>query len=194
MSGPLDGRLSGVERRNVARVKVPTIIVTGPVGVGKSTVAEVMGYLLLAANVPHANVDFDQLRACYPRPADDDRWGTRLGLANLAAMWLNYQRSGARRLIVAAVVESRAELEGYRDAIPDADIRIVRLRATRETLEARVRQRGPWRDLEWHLNRTVELAAHMDAQPVEDMLVETEDRDPTTIARDILDRAGWLST
>ena len=30
-------------------MNVPTIIVTGPVGVGKSTVAEAMGYQLIAA-------------------------------------------------------------------------------------------------------------------------------------------------
>ena len=52
-------------------MKVPTIIVTGPVGVGKTTVANEMGMLLLGAKVPHATVDFDQLTACYPRPADD---------------------------------------------------------------------------------------------------------------------------
>ena len=89
------------ERRNVPLVNVPTIIVTGPVGVGKTTVAEEMGMLLLAAKVPHATVDFDQLTACYPRPADDDRWGTKLGLMNLAALWKNYERSGARRLLLA---------------------------------------------------------------------------------------------
>ena len=66
-------------------MNVPTIIVTGPVGVGKTTVAQEMGLLLLDAKVPHANVDFDQLTACYPRPTDDDRWGTKLGLANRRA-------------------------------------------------------------------------------------------------------------
>jgi deoxyadenosine/deoxycytidine kinase len=38
------------------------------------------------------------------------------------------------------------------------------------------------------------VADEMDAHPVEDMLVDTEDRDPPTIARDILLRAGWLPT
>jgi len=109
-------------------VKVPTIIVTGPVGVGKSTVAEAMGYLLLAAKVPHANVDFDQLTAG-PRTADDDVWGTKLGLSNLAAIWKNYQLAGARRLIIARVIESRSELDGFRHAVPGADIVLVRLRA-----------------------------------------------------------------
>lgn len=67
------------ERRNVRLVNVPTIIVTGPVGVGKTTVAEEeeMGMLVLDAKVPHATVDFDQLTASYPRLVNDDRWGTK---------------------------------------------------------------------------------------------------------------------
>jgi len=172
-------------------VNVPTIIVTGPVGVGKSTVAEAMGYLLLAAKIPHANVDFDQLTAG-PRTADDDVWGTKLGLSNLAAIWKNYQLAGARRLIIARVIESRWELDGFRQAVPGADIVLVRLRAAPETLQARVRRRGPWRDMEWHLKRSVELGAQMDAQPFEDVLIETDDRDVTAVAREVLHRAGWL--
>ena len=170
---------------------VPTIIVTGPVGVGKTTVAEAMGYQLLAVKVPHANVDFDQLTAG-PRTADDDVWGTKLGLSNLAAIWKNYQHAGARRLIIARVIESRSELDGFRNAVPGADIVVVRLRAAPGTLQARVRQRGPWRDMAWHLKRSVELGAQLDAQPFEDVLVETDDRDVTTVAREVLQRAGWL--
>lgn len=172
---------------------MPTIIVTGPVGVGKTTVAGEMGYLLLAAKVPNATVDFDQLTACYPRPADDDGWGTKLGLMNLAALWKNYHVSGARRLVIARVIESRSELDGFREAVPGADILVVRLRAAPATLQARVRQRGQGIGLEWHLGRAVELAAQLDAKPVEDMLIETDGRDPTTIGRDILGRVGWLS-
>jgi adenylylsulfate kinase len=174
-------------------VSVPTIIVTGPVGVGKTTVAGEMGLLLLDAKVPHANVDFDQLTACYPRPADDDRWGTKLGLMNLSALWKNYERSGARRLLIARVLESRSELDGFREAIPGAEIQVVRLRAALKTLQSRVRQRGPGRGMEWHLNRAVELAPLMDAQHVEDVLVETDGRDAGSIARDILIGVGWLT-
>lgn len=181
------------ERGTVPPVNVPTIIVTGPVGVGKATVADEMGYALRDAKVPHATIDLDRLRAGYPRQADDDRWGTKLGLTNLAAVWNNCRAAGARRLLIACVVEKRSELDGFREAVPGADILLVRLRATPETLQARVRRRGHGTGMEWDLNRAVELAALMDAQPVEDMLVETEGRDPTTIAHDILRRAGWIS-
>jgi len=174
-------------------VNVPTIIVTGPVGVGKTTVAQEMGLLLLEAKVPHATVDFDQLSACYPRPPDDDRWGTKLALMNLAALWKNYEQSGARRLLIARVLEARSELDGFRTAVPGADIFVVRLRAAAETLQSRVRRRGPGRGMEWHLHRAVELAPLMDAQHIEDLLVETDGRDAISIARDILLRVGWLT-
>ena len=174
-------------------MSVPTILVTGPVGVGKSTVAEAMGYLLLAEKVAHGNVDFDQLTACYPRPVDDDVWGTNLGLANLTAIWRNYERAGARRLIIDRVIESRSELDGFRRAVPGADIVIVRLRATPETLRARVRQRARGISIEWQLDRAVELAAQMDKDPFEDFLIETDERDPLTIASEILHRVGWSS-
>jgi ribose 1,5-bisphosphokinase PhnN len=173
-------------------VIVPTIVVTGPVGVGKTTVVGEMGLLLRDATVAHAMVDFDHLTACYPRPADDDRWGTKLGLMNLAALWKNYEQSGARRLLIARVIESRSELDGFRGAVPGADIVVARLRAAPETLQARVRQRGPGRAMEWHLNRALALAPLMDAQRVEDLLIETDGRDATSIARDILLRVGWL--
>lgn len=171
---------------------VPTIVITGPVGVGKTTVAGEMGLLLRDAKIAHATVDFDQLSECYPRPVDDDRWGTKLGLMNLAALWKNYERSGARRLVIARVLESRSELDGFREVVPGAEIQVVRLRAAPETLQSRVRRRGPGRGMKWHLNRAIELAPLMDAQQIEDVLVETDGRDAAGIARDILIRVGWL--
>lgn len=47
--------------------------------------------------------------------------------------------------------------------------------------------------MEWHLNRAVELAPLMDAEQVEDLLVETDGRSAVDIARDILMRIGWLT-
>jgi len=91
------------------------------------------------------------------------------------------------------VIESRSELEGFREAIPGADLLLVRLRAKPETLRTRIRQRGPGGGMEWHLKRAIELAPLMDARRVEDLLVETDGRDPMNIARDILLRLGWLT-
>ena len=173
-------------------VRVPTILVTGPVGVGKSTLIEAMGRLLRDADVAHATVDFDQLTACYPRLPDDDGWGTDLGLTNLASLWRNYAARGPDRLLLARVIEDRKELDGYRAAVPGAEITVVRLRASPATLQERVRRRGEGRGMEWHLNRAVELAPLMDAQHVEDFVIETEARTPGELALEVLRRVGWL--
>lgn len=153
-----------------------------------------MSRLLREANLSHATVDFDQLTASFPRSPADDMWGTQLGLANLASIWRNYQAAGAGRLLIARVLEARSELEGFRTAVPGAEITVVRLRAPLSALHARLRQRGGSEDgLKWHLDRAVVLAPQMDESRVEDVLVETEERDPTELAREILLKLDWLT-
>lgn len=173
-------------------MRVPTILVTGPVGVGKTTLIDAMSGLLRDARVRHATVDFDQMTACYPRSPHDDVWGTNLGLANLAALWRNYSALGADRLLLARVIENRRQLDGFRHAVPGAEIVVVRLRASPRTLQERVRHRGEARGIEWHLDRAVELAPLMDEQRVEDFVVETEGRQPVELARETLRRVDWL--
>jgi putative protein kinase ArgK-like GTPase of G3E family len=63
----------------------PFLIVTGPMGVGKSTVAEAVSDALRTAGVPHALVDLDAFTGCYPPPPDDP-YRQRLALRNLAAV------------------------------------------------------------------------------------------------------------
>lgn len=171
-------------------VTIPLLIVTGPVGAGKTAVAGEMSRLLEAVGVPHALVDLDALRECYPRAADDP-FNTALALRNLAAVWANYWDAGARRLIVAGVIESRAELEGYRAAVPGADIAVVRLRAPVPVLQQRVAARETGSGLRWHLARAAELATQMDRDAVEDILIEAGEATPVELARRILALASW---
>ena len=169
---------------------VPTLLITGPVGVGKTTVAGEAANLLGEAGVPHAFVDVDALRWCYPSPPGD-RFRTGIALRNLAAVWATFREEGIGRLILAAVVEDRAELAGYARAVPGAAITIVRLRAPVATLAAQVARRETGGGLDWHLARAAELAAQMDRDRVEDLLIETAERPAAAIAREILLRAGW---
>ena len=168
------------------------IIVTGPVGVGKTTVTGEMGAMLSEAGVPHATVDFDELTRSV-RDRDDD-WGNRLGLANLKAVWRNYRRAGAGRLIVARVIESRRDIAGFRAAIPGADITVVRLRAPVRTLQARVRRRGAAGgiDVGWHVARAAVLGPLLERQGPADVVVETDGRRRDAVAKEILVRVGWI--
>lgn len=55
-----------------------------------------------------------------------------------------------------------------------------------------VLQRGLGLGTEWHLNRAPELARVMDDAKVEDLLVDTDTRSVTEVARQILTQVGWL--
>jgi deoxyadenosine/deoxycytidine kinase len=82
---------------------VPVLIITGPVGVGKTTVALEVNELLRARGVLHAVVDLDSLAWVYPTPPGDP-YNNGLAFRNLAAVWANYAAAGAQRLVLARVV------------------------------------------------------------------------------------------
>lgn len=170
---------------------VPVMVLTGPVGVGKTTVAVAISELLDGVGMAHAMVDADQLRWCYPAPAHDP-FRTALGLRNLAAVWANYWAEGAERLILADVVEHRADVAGYREAIPGAVILVVRLRASLPTIERRLAGRETGAGLEWHVQRAAELATLMEHNRVGDVLIDTEEKSAAVIAREAVACARWL--
>src|SRR6476646_9788147 len=100
---------------------IPALLITGPVGVGKTTVSFEVSDLLKAVPVAHALVDVDSLRWCYPAPSGD-RFNVALAMRNLTAVWANFRAAGAERLILADVLEAREDLDHYRAAVPGAAI------------------------------------------------------------------------
>lgn len=171
---------------------VPVLLITGPVGVGKTSVGAEVSELLGRAAIPHAFVDMDHLRWCPPAPPAD-RFNVALGLRNLAAVWANYRAVGARRLVIADVLEAREALASFEAAVPGAAIQVVRLRASVGTLTGRVRQRETGENLDWYLHRTAELAAQMERDRLEDLVIDTDGRGVVEVARAILDHYGWLA-
>ena len=171
---------------------VPMLVITGPPGVGKTAVAAAISDELEGAGMPHAMVDADQLRWCYPALAND-RFRVALGLRNLAAVWANYRQERAERLVLADIVERRADVEGYRQVIPGAAITVVRLEATLPTIERRLRGRESGASLVWHLRRAAELASLMERNHVGDLLIATDERAVQGIARETLARTHWLT-
>jgi len=169
---------------------VPVLIITGPPGVGKTTVAAEVSELLDSAGVAHAYVDIDSLRWCYPRPPGD-RFRNTLAMKNLAAVWVNFQAAGAGRLVLADVVEARDDLERYRIAVPGAEIVVVRLQASLRALEHRLAQREVGSGLERHLRRAAELVALMEQKRVADITIDTDNKPVTAVARAVLVQSGW---
>lgn len=178
---------------SVVQPNIPVLLITGPVGVGKTTVASELSELLSKAGVPHGLIDMDWLRECHPSRVGDP-FHTALGMKNLAAVSANFRVEGAKRLIVVDILEARDDLKHYLAAIPGAAIVVVRLQASVPTLISRVERRQVWSGLEWHRHRAAELAAQMERDRVEDILVDTEGKSPITVAQEILTQSRWVTT
>ena len=85
---------------------VPTILITGPVGSGKTTVAIEASAQLEAARIAHALVDTDELDRIFPAPPDDAH-KTVLTERNPRIVWENLRAAaGAPRLILTMVALS----------------------------------------------------------------------------------------
>ena len=168
----------------------PVLLVTGPVGAGKTSVAETIGDELERRGLPHATVDVDWLCQCDPAPSDDP-YNHRLGVRNLGAIWPNFAAAGATHLVLARVVESMDEIADYEAVLPGARITVCRLRARIETLHARLhgRDRGDW--LAWMLARSVELSEILERNDVGHAVVDVDDLDVDAAAREVLRVTGW---
>lgn len=168
------------------------LLVTGAVGAGKTSVGRATGGILLAHGIPGAFVDLDAIAEAWPRPADDP-FGSRLALQNLQAMWRNFQAAGARRLVLAGVIESAGDRAAHAHALDSAPLVVCRLVAPVPVLQERLRRRepaGPSRD--WHVDRAAELTTILDSADVADFTVDNDFGEPDEIARIVLAKAGWL--
>jgi hypothetical protein len=167
---------------------VPTIFITGPVGVGKTVVASDVSWLAEAAGIPHGGLDIDGVTWMHPEPPQ------ALVFENVRAVWDSYQRAGATHLILARVISSRDELDVLRSAVPGADITVFRLRADLDTLLARVAERergGPGQAI--HSRQAEQLFHQMEEARVEDHLIETSARPAYEVAAEIFNLSGWAA-
>jgi DNA polymerase III delta prime subunit len=172
-------------------LSVPTLLITGPVGVGKTSTAAAVSGLLSQQGDRHACVDLPQISRAFPE-REDDPWNEQLAHRNLASLWQNFSAIGVERLVVTRVLETRSLLRRIEDAVPGAQVVVVRLRAPLEVVQARIRARE--RDHpEWSLATTEYLVRAMDARPVEDYLIDNSCSSIDETAREVLSAVGWLA-
>lgn len=170
---------------------IPIVIISGPVGVGKSVVGGEVAEVLERNKTPHTFIDFDQIRYTYPRPADDP-WGNRLGLENLTAIWRNCSRSGSLNLIISYVVEDTSFIDMLMESIPEGNVSTIQLSAELETLKTRLSGREIGSKLNWHINRAGELATSLaDESTPSNYRINTDNRTVTDIAEEIVNNIKW---
>jgi energy-coupling factor transporter ATP-binding protein EcfA2 len=162
------------------------IVITGPVGAGKSTSMQALAELLAQRGEKVAAVDLDSLRTMWPE-SPDDPFNARLGLTNLSAIWPHFAERGARWLLLTDAVEQPKQRKVYEEAIPGAATIIVRLNVPLDRVHQRLRRRETGGSLEWHLHRSRELQQMMTERGVGDITVTVDDHGPEQVAALMLD-------
>lgn len=117
------------------------LLISGPAGVGKSTIGFQLYLRYLNDGRTAGYVDLDQIGFVRPGP-DDDPGRHRLKAGNLAAMWRTYHAAGARHLVATGPLESDQALQAYVRALPAARVTAVRLQAGPAELTRRIMSRG----------------------------------------------------
>lgn len=171
---------------------VPTLLLTGPVGVGKTSVLYEASEILTSRGVHHSAIDVDAITQVHPRPAHD-RFGQALALRCLRALWDEHRAEGAERLLLARVVESWDGVAGFAEAVPGAAIIVVRLQAQPHELGRRVARREIGSALAWHVARARELAISLENAGVDHVRIPTDGRDVPSIAAQMLAAVGWTA-
>lgn len=170
--------------------RVPLLILSGPVGVGKTTLGQEINTILNEHGVAHSFVDLDMLAETYPRPARD-RFNKKLALRNLRDVWKNCAAVGSRNIVIPRVVEVQNDVDDICRAVPGSSPVICQLRASDETLKQRVRKRETGSGLAWHEARSLELARLLRDTAPRDFDIDTENRPPIDIAKEVVSLVEW---
>lgn len=176
------------------------LLITGPAGVGKSTLSWELSAQLAQAKVAHAVVESDELDRVFPKPGREELDRIVPGTADvsslsLAAIWSVYRTLGHSRLIMSGVMmHHRYDRRWILAAIPDAEITVVRLRASETALLERLAQREIGAGAEAQAERSLHQARRMVAEDTDGLIVvPTDGRRPPELAEDVLTTIGWLS-
>ncbi|MEU3169618.1 hypothetical protein [Streptosporangium sp. NPDC006930] len=168
----------------MSNVSLPLLWLSGPTGVGKSTVGWEVFAQLSRAGVKTAFVDADQISLCYPMSEGVTH---HLRARNLAAMWPNFRQEGVQCLVLAGFVDTPEEVREYTAHLPEAAFTVCRLRVDSAELKERFLARG-WRpDL---VQEAVVEAEALERSDYADVCVDTGGLVVSEAARLVCERVG----
>lgn len=169
---------------------IPLVMISGPVGVGKTSVGNEVSEQLIKLGIAHTFIDIDVLAQTFPRPGDDP-FGSRLANENLASVWRNCAKAGSLNLIIAQVMETQREVGALERAIPGSEAVVFQLRASEAVLRERVGKREIGSGHDWHVARALELARSLALAGPADHVIETDGRQVSEIAMEIVEHVRW---
>jgi adenylylsulfate kinase len=174
---------------NAYESEVPVLVLSGTVGVGKTSVGRAVSDRLTRRRVPHALIDLDWFETFWS-PAKELEQREETLHRNIAAAWENYRNAGAERLVFCRIVETKTVVNWLVEAIPGARPTVIWLTGAADQVLARIRSREA-EDPNWFLNTSVQVAERVVPEDVADHVINVGERTPSQIADEALRLAGW---
>jgi DNA polymerase III delta prime subunit len=167
------------------------LLVSGPAGVGKSTLGYEIAAQLRQHGLAHVLLDSDELDRVWPL---SDSEQSELNRANLSAFWSNASALGHIRLVLVGVfLDPDANRRWIEAAVPDARVTRVVLDASNDELERRVRVREIGSGAVDQLTRTLSQASQFRLRNAGSPdVLDTNDVDVAELARQVIKRTGWI--
>ena len=155
-----------------------TVLLTGPPGVGKTSVLTALVDALTGHDVPHAAIELETLAWTHPA-LSDERW-----LQYVKTTCALYREAGHQLLLVAETLESDDAADRLHDALGADESFLVRLEAQPATSIGRLIERQPesWSGVADLVEHTQELALTMPALSGVDLVLSTEGWRPEAVA------------
>jgi len=155
-----------------------TVVLTGPPGVGKTSVLTALVDALSDDDIAHAAVEVETLVWTHPALTDEQR------VRHVRAVCDLHREAGHRLLLVAQTLETDADTAELLDAVGADEVFLVRLDAEPATLVERIVEREPasWSGLAGLVEHTQELAATMPGLAGVDLVLSTEGQRPEDVA------------
>ncbi|MDQ3958337.1 MAG: AAA family ATPase, partial [Actinomycetota bacterium] len=173
-------------------MKARALVLNGTIGAGKTSLAEQVSELLHESGLVHGLIDLDWLAQVYPAPDPDDPFNLALALDNLAYVWSGFRRAGAAHLVMAATIETAAEMAAVKTALAETDVTVALVTASPDVAADRIRRRELGGLAAEFVERTGHLAARIRDARLEDFVVSNDDEAIRTTAAAIVERLGWL--
>jgi hypothetical protein len=171
----------------VGRLRV--ILVSGTVGVGKTSALIAIGDALAMGEAPYAIVDLDWLAWLRPDPARGATVRSVL-VENLRCVSATFRRAGVEQLVLARAVRQADEVDAIRAALEPCHLVVARLVASAAVVERRLRGRDAGAQLAEHLAESASFAADAEDAGIGEAIA-TDELDASAVARAVLRLAGW---